>query len=50
MVKVLLKAKFEYVNYESAKEDVSNFISDKDSLKLWKPELFISTLSSLKDQ
>ena len=49
-VKELLKAKFESVDYESAKEDVSNFISDKDSLKLWKPELFISTLSGLIDQ
>ena len=48
-VKELLKAKFESVDYESAKEDVSNFISDKDSLKLWKSELFISTLSGLKD-
>ena len=49
-VKELLKTKFESIDYESAKEDVSNFINDKDSLKLWKVELFISTLPSLKDQ
>lgn len=48
-VKELLKAKFESVNYESAKEDVSNFISDKESLKLWKKELFLSTLPVLKE-
>ena len=35
-------------DYESAKEDVKNFIYNKDSLKLWKPELFISTLDELK--
>ena len=43
----LLKTRFESVDYESAKEDVSNFISDKDSLKFWKKELFISTLNNL---
>ena len=47
-VKELLKEKFESTNYESAKEDVSNFITDKDSLMLWKKELFISTLKELK--
>lgn len=46
-VKELLKEKFESTDYESAKEDVVNFISDKDSLKIWKKELFISTLSNL---
>lgn len=47
-VKDLLKGKFEITDYESAKEDVSNFISDKDSLKIWKKELFISTLTNLQ--
>ena len=47
-VKELLRARFESVNYDYAKEDVSNFISDKESLKLWKKELFISTVDSLK--
>ena len=47
-VKELLKDRFLTVDYESAKEDVSNFISDKDSLNLWKKELFLSTLVELK--
>lgn len=47
-VKELLKMRFETVDYESAKEDVLNFISDKDALKLWKKELFLSTLEKLK--
>lgn len=46
-VKYLLKQKFETVDYESAKNDVSNFIEDKSSLNLWKKELFISTLVDL---
>lgn len=48
IVKKLLKMRFETVDYESAKEDVLNFISDKDVLKLWKKELFLSTLEKLK--
>ena len=32
--KELLAERFKNVNYESAKEDVSNFINDKDSLRL----------------
>lgn len=43
----LLKNKFESIDYESAKGDVSNFISDKESLKFWKKELFFSTLDKL---
>lgn len=46
--KELLKERFETIDYESAKEDVSNFINNKDSLKLWKKELFLSTLDELK--
>ena len=46
-VKELLRAKFESIDYESAKADVSNFIIDKESLKFWKKELFISTLNEL---
>ena len=46
-VKELLKAKFESTDYEYAKEDVSNFIYNKDSLNLWKKELFISTINEL---
>lgn len=47
-VKELLKERFEVVDYESAKKDVSRFISDQESLTLWKKELFLSTLSELK--
>ncbi len=47
-IKQLLKEKFETVNYELAKEDVSSFINNKESLNLWNKELFISTLDSLK--
>ena len=48
-VKQLLKERFESVDYKSAKDDVSNFIKDKESLNLWKKELFLSTLDELKD-
>lgn len=48
MVKNLLAAKFETLDYKSAKEDVSNFILDKASLDFWGPELFLSTLEGLK--
>ena len=47
-VKELLKERFEALDYESAKQDVSRFISDQESLKFWKKELFLSTLSELK--
>lgn len=47
-VKGLLRERFETVDYESAKEDVSSFISDKEQLNLWKKELFLSTLDELK--
>ena len=46
-VKELLKERFLIVNYESAKEDVSNFISDKKGISIWKKELFLSTLDEL---
>lgn len=49
-VKELLKERFENIDYESTKADVSNFISDKDSLKLWKKELFLSTLDLLNNK
>lgn len=47
-VKDLLKAKFETIDYEYAKQDVINFIRDKKSLDYWKKELFISTLDKLR--
>ena len=48
MVKELLKERFNNIDYESAKEDVIGFINNKDSLSLWKKELFLSTLDKLK--
>ncbi len=47
-IKELLKNKFETVNYDLAKQDVSNFIKDVDKINLWKKELFLSTLDELK--
>lgn len=47
-VKEFLRERFLSVDYESAKEDVANFISDKEGLNLWKKELFLSTLDELK--
>lgn len=48
-VKEMLKMRFEIIDYASAKDDVSNFVNDKNILKLWKKELFISTLNDLKE-
>lgn len=47
-VRGLLEARFETVDYASAREDVSNFIRDKGSLSLWKKELFLATLAELR--
>lgn len=49
-VKQMLAERFASVDYESAKEDVQRFIHDKQSLELWKKELFLSTLDELKKQ
>lgn len=46
-VKAMLKERFATADYESAKADVLNFIEDIDSLRIWKKELFLSTLDSL---
>ena len=47
IVKNMLRDKFNEVNYESAKEDVSKFIQNTEDLKFWGPNLFISTLDEL---
>lgn len=47
IVKEMLRNKFETTDYESAKQDVSNFINDKSKIVLWNKELFISTLDNL---
>ena len=50
MVKKLLAEKFSSADYESAKEDVIRFIKDDESLKIWKKELFLSTLDQLESK
>lgn len=47
-LKEMLKERFEMVDYEAAKKDVVNFISDKSIFDLWNKELFISSLDYLK--
>lgn len=47
-LKEMLKNRFSNTDYESAKEDVSKFIMNKDGLKVWGPDLFISTLDEIK--
>ena len=49
-VKALLKERFLTTDYKSAKEDVSNFIMDKESVSIWKKELFLATLDELNCQ
>lgn len=46
-VKEMLRNKFNNIDYESAKEDVSNFINNKESLNLWSKDLFLSTLDKI---
>ena len=46
-VKQMLAEKFNTVDYSSAKEDVSNFLEDKESLHIWKPALFLASLDEL---
>ena len=48
MLRSMLKEKFRNTDYESAKGDVSKFIMNKDGLKVWGSDLFISTLDQLK--
>lgn len=48
--KKLLIEKFNSVDYEAAKRDVSAFISDKSSLDIWSKDLFISTVFDLKEK
>lgn len=46
-VKDLLMDRFNSIDFSLAIDDVKNFLNDKESLKLWKKELFISTLEHL---
>jgi predicted nucleotidyltransferase component of viral defense system len=45
---ILLKEKFESVDFKSAKDDVVRFIKDPASLDLWSPQFFVSLLPKLK--
>jgi hypothetical protein len=47
-VKAMLSEKFNTVDFESAKQDVANFIEDKESLNLWKANFFLATLDEIK--
>ena len=49
-VKALLKERFLTTDYKTAKEDVSNFIMDKENVSIWKKELFLATLDELNCQ
>lgn len=47
-LKKMLQERFENVDYNLARKDVSSFITDQESLSLWSKELFLSTLDYLK--
>lgn len=47
VLKEMLTAKFNEINYNDAKEDVIAFIEDKDSLNLWTKEFFIEITKNL---
>ena len=47
ILKEMLTAKFNEINYNDAKEDVIAFIEDKDSLNLWTKEFFIEITKNL---
>ena len=46
---VILAYRFETLDYQLAKNDVINFIKNKDSLNNWKKELFLATLDDLEE-
>ena len=48
LLKKMLQERFASVDYNLARKDVSNFITDQESLSLWSKELFLSTLDYLK--
>lgn len=47
VLKEMLTAKFNEINYNDAKEDVIAFIEDKDSLNLWTKEFFIEITKNI---
>ena len=48
LVKKMLANRFELVDYELAKKDVSNFVNDASKLEIWGKDLFLSTLEKLQ--
>ena len=44
----LLKEKFETVDFELAKRDVSPFIRDKQELALWRREFFFDIIKNIE--
>ena len=46
-LKKMLEERFRSVDYKSAVDDVSRFITRKESLHFWKAELFLSILDQL---
>lgn len=47
-LKQMLYKRFDDIDYESAKEDVKNFIKDKASLELWSADFFKAITEELK--
>lgn len=48
ILKDILVARFDSIDYASAREDVRNFISDKASLDIWCPDFFKQITSNLR--
>lgn len=40
ILKEMLYERFDSIDFDSAKEDVKNFVKDKSALELWEPEFF----------
>ena len=47
-VKGMLYKRFESIDFENAKEDVINFIKDKESLRIWSADFFKAITETLK--
>lgn len=49
VLKELLKKRFEEVDFDQAKHDITPFIQDPRTLELWDPHLFIDVTEKLKE-
>ena len=47
-VRTMLCERFESIDYDQAKEDVTPFISDKSRLDLWSKEFFVEITKGLR--